>query len=215
MPCLLHHLHQHGLAGIDQLFQRDAAKTLAYRRSAAREQEKRRIARELGSAARIGETIELEQAFPADYRVEALRGKVARFTITLKGLKTRQKPALDDDLAKDVGIEGIDTLDGLRARIRSDIRFATRRERDFRLPADFDVEAHRIARPWQIGPTAGVARIGVQGDTASVTGTIRWLGGQMRSGRNRTWISGGVVSSIVTLTASRPVCPVLSVTWIV
>ena len=52
------------------------------------------------------------------------------------------------------------------ARIRSDIRFATRRERDFRLPAEFDVEAHRIARPWQIGTPAGVARIGVQGDTA-------------------------------------------------
>src|SRR6187551_1376729 len=52
------------------------------------------------------------------------------------------------------------------ARIRSDIRFATRRERDFRLPADFDVEAHRIARPWQIGTQVGVARIGVQGDTA-------------------------------------------------
>src|SRR6185503_15557813 len=52
------------------------------------------------------------------------------------------------------------------ARIRSDIRFATRRERDFRLPAEFDVEAHRIARPWQIGTRAGVARIGVQGDTA-------------------------------------------------
>jgi len=52
------------------------------------------------------------------------------------------------------------------ARIRSDIRFATRRERDFRLPTDFDVEAHRIARPWQIGQQAGIARIGVQGDTA-------------------------------------------------
>ena len=52
------------------------------------------------------------------------------------------------------------------ARIRSDIRFATRRERDFRLPAEFDVEAHRIARPWQIGTRAGMARIGVQGDTA-------------------------------------------------
>ena len=52
------------------------------------------------------------------------------------------------------------------ARIRSDIRFATRRERDFRQPTDFDVEAHRVARPWQIGPQAGVARIGVQGDTA-------------------------------------------------
>ena len=52
------------------------------------------------------------------------------------------------------------------SRIRGDIRFATRRERDFRLPADFDVEAHRVPRPWQIGPIAGRARIAVAGDTA-------------------------------------------------
>jgi proteasome accessory factor C len=52
------------------------------------------------------------------------------------------------------------------SRIRSDIRFATRRERDFRLPADFDVEAHRVPRPWQIGEPVGTARIAVQGDTA-------------------------------------------------
>ena len=52
------------------------------------------------------------------------------------------------------------------SRVRSDIRFATRRERDFRQPEEFDVEAHRIARPWQIGPVAGTARIEVQGDTA-------------------------------------------------
>ena len=52
------------------------------------------------------------------------------------------------------------------SRIRSDIRFATRRERDFRLPAEFDVEAHRVPRPWQIGETVGQARIAVQGDTA-------------------------------------------------
>lgn len=52
------------------------------------------------------------------------------------------------------------------ARLRSDIRFATRRERDFKLPAEFDVEAHRVPRPWQIGDRVGTARIGVQGDTA-------------------------------------------------
>jgi proteasome accessory factor C len=52
------------------------------------------------------------------------------------------------------------------SRIRGDIRFATRRERDFRTPADFDVEAHRIPRPWQIGETIGRARISVSGDTA-------------------------------------------------
>jgi proteasome accessory factor C len=52
------------------------------------------------------------------------------------------------------------------SRIRGDIRFATRRERDFRLPADFDVEAHRVPRPWQVGEIVGRARVGVQGDTA-------------------------------------------------
>ncbi len=52
------------------------------------------------------------------------------------------------------------------SRIRSDIRFATRRERDFRLPPDFDVEAHRVPRPWQIGETVGQARIAVHDDTA-------------------------------------------------
>jgi len=52
------------------------------------------------------------------------------------------------------------------SRIRGDIRFATRRERDFRVPPDFDVERHRIPRPWQIGETVGRARIAVSGDTA-------------------------------------------------
>ena len=52
------------------------------------------------------------------------------------------------------------------SRIRSDIRFATRRERDFKLPSDFDVEAHRVPRPWQIGAIAGQARIAVHDDTA-------------------------------------------------
>ena len=32
--------------------------------------------------------------------------------------------------------------------------------------AEFDVEAHRVPRPWQIGETVGTARIAVQGDTA-------------------------------------------------
>jgi proteasome accessory factor C len=52
------------------------------------------------------------------------------------------------------------------ARLRSDIRFATRRERDFKLPPDFNVDDHRLARPWQLGDVVGTARIGVQGDTA-------------------------------------------------
>ncbi len=52
------------------------------------------------------------------------------------------------------------------SRVRSDIRFATRRERDFRLPADFDVDAYRVGEDWQHGPVAGMAKIEVNGDTA-------------------------------------------------
>ena len=44
------------------------------------------------------------------------------------------------------------------SRIRSDIRFATRRERDFRVPPDFDVDAYRVGEDWQHGPVAGTAR---------------------------------------------------------
>src|SRR2546421_2972568 len=52
------------------------------------------------------------------------------------------------------------------SRIRGEIRFATRRERDFRLPADFDVDEYRGRPPWQIGDLVGEARVEVAGDTA-------------------------------------------------
>ncbi|MEO5575489.1 MAG: WYL domain-containing protein [Gaiellaceae bacterium] len=52
------------------------------------------------------------------------------------------------------------------SRIRSDIRFATRRERDFRRPADFRVDAYRVGEDWQHGPVAGTAKVEVTSDTA-------------------------------------------------
>jgi predicted DNA-binding transcriptional regulator YafY len=52
------------------------------------------------------------------------------------------------------------------SRIRGEIRFATRRERDFRLPTEFDVDRYRGRPRWQIGKPVGEARIEVTGDTA-------------------------------------------------
>jgi len=52
------------------------------------------------------------------------------------------------------------------SRIRGDIRFATRRERDFRTPTDFEIDEYRGRPPWQIGDLVGEARIEVTGDTA-------------------------------------------------
>jgi trigger factor len=69
----------------------------------------------------VGDAFELEQHFPADFRDAALRGKPARFAIRLQSLRTQKVPPLDDGLAKEVGIEGVVTLEALRARVHSDI----------------------------------------------------------------------------------------------
>jgi proteasome accessory factor BC len=52
------------------------------------------------------------------------------------------------------------------SRIRGDITFATRRERDFRVPADFEIGGYLGRPPWQIGDVEGEARIEVGPDTA-------------------------------------------------
>src|SRR5215831_5833783 len=67
-------------------------------------------------------------------------------------------------VGRDLDRDDIRTFRG--SRIRGDIRFATRRERDFRIPSDFDIEGYRGRPPWQIGDLIGEARIEVLGDTA-------------------------------------------------
>jgi trigger factor len=66
---------------------------------------------------KVGETVEIAQAFPADFKVEGLRGKLARFQVSIRGLSTRNTPALDDAFAKGMA-PGIDTLEQLRADLR-------------------------------------------------------------------------------------------------
>jgi trigger factor len=79
---------------------------------------------------RVGERRDVEQGFPADFRVEALRGKTARFGIVLRGLQTRQVAALDDAFAKGLGAPGVENLEQLRADLRRRIEVRERqRER--------------------------------------------------------------------------------------
>jgi proteasome accessory factor C len=53
------------------------------------------------------------------------------------------------------------------SRIRGEIKFATRRERDFRMPADFNVTAYRDRAPWRLVPEeAGTATLAVAADAS-------------------------------------------------
>jgi proteasome accessory factor BC len=68
------------------------------------------------------------------------------------------------------------------SRIRGDIRFATRRERDFRIPSDFDIDVYRGRPPWQIGDAVGEARIELAGDTAWWVERAYGSAGQLEDG---------------------------------
>ena len=68
---------------------------------------------------KVGDVKELDYAFPADYRVEQVKGKTARFKFTVKGLKKKVVPELNDDFAKETN--EAQSLEELRTKIRTDL----------------------------------------------------------------------------------------------
>ncbi len=67
--------------------------------------------------ARPGETRTLNVTFPETYGKADLAGKAAVFEVTVKQVSTQILPALDDELAKKLGLDSIDALrDAVRSR---------------------------------------------------------------------------------------------------
>lgn len=62
------------------------------------------------AGAQVGIPAEIDYTFPPDYRIPDLRGLTAKFTVTIRQLKTRELPALDDEFAKDLGAESLAAL---------------------------------------------------------------------------------------------------------
>lgn len=60
----------------------------------------------------VGETKEIDAQFPQDYPQEELAGRKALFTVTLKDLKAKELPEVDDDFAQE--ISDFETLTELR-----------------------------------------------------------------------------------------------------
>ncbi len=66
---------------------------------------------------RKGDVKRIEKSFPEDYEYKELAGRSVQIEVKLSGLKAKQLPALDDELAQDVS-ERFKTLDDLKADIR-------------------------------------------------------------------------------------------------
>jgi trigger factor len=72
--------------------------------------------------AKAGESREVEIDFPDDYHSEDLRGKHAVFDVTVKDVRQKELPELDDDFASEAS--EFDTIDELRADIEDKLRHA-------------------------------------------------------------------------------------------
>lgn len=59
---------------------------------------------------RKGETKTFSVNFPEEYGDEVLKAKPARFTVTVKEIKTKKLPELNDDFAKTAGFESLELL---------------------------------------------------------------------------------------------------------
>ena len=63
-----------------------------------------------------GAEVEVKVQFPAEYHAEDLAGKPAVFKVTVKEIKAKELPALDDDFAQDVS--EFNTLEEYKADVR-------------------------------------------------------------------------------------------------
>jgi len=73
---------------------------------------------------KVGETKAIDYAFPPDYQVEEVKGKTARFQITVRELKAQVTPELNDEFAREIG--GGQTLAEMREKVRGDLLAAER-----------------------------------------------------------------------------------------
>jgi trigger factor len=76
------------------------------------------------TGARTGDERAVSVTFPEDYGAEQLAGKEASFAVTVKDVKAKLLPELDDDFATEAA--GFDSMDELREDIRSKLADAER-----------------------------------------------------------------------------------------
>ena len=70
----------------------------------------------------VNETKDINVTFPEEYQAEDLAGKEVVFKVTVHEIKTKILPEVDDELAKDINIEGVETVKDLEAHVKSELK---------------------------------------------------------------------------------------------
>jgi trigger factor len=83
--------------------------------------------------ARAGETRSFDVTYPEDFGDQRLAGKTLHYEIEVKGIKTKSAPELNDEWVKEMGQEGMSTLDELRIRIREGMEHEKKHQAEHRV----------------------------------------------------------------------------------
>ena len=79
--------------------------------------------------AKKGDTVEATVHFEDDHPNKAMAGKYVRFVLSVKGLKKKMLPELDDDFARGIGPE-FENLQALKDRLRQDLEEMYQQQKD-------------------------------------------------------------------------------------
>lgn len=79
--------------------------------------------------ASAGEDVKVDVRFPDEYQAENLKGKDALFDVKVHEVKAPKDVEINDEFAKTLGLEGLDSLkDAIKAQISGELAFATRQQ---------------------------------------------------------------------------------------
>jgi trigger factor len=81
-----------------------------------------------------GDTKTFDVQYPSDYTIQELAGTTVQYDVTIKAVRKRVVPELDDEFAKDLG--SFESLDALRARVRADLEHEGSLEAEREVRAD-------------------------------------------------------------------------------
>ena len=75
-----------------------------------------------------GERKTFDITYPADYAIAELAGTTVKYDVTVKAIRKRVVPELDDEFAKDMG--NFENLEALRGRVRADLEHEAMHENE-------------------------------------------------------------------------------------
>ena len=82
----------------------------------------------------VGDDVDVNVTFPADYHQKDLAGKPALFKVSVKKIQTKEIPEIDDEFVKDVS--EFDTLDEYKADVRKRLTETKQRQADSKYAQD-------------------------------------------------------------------------------